>query len=61
MPSGAFSFVHRLRKGVNRESHALKVAQLAGLPKETLDLAMRVRQEMNDKTPPRRVADEGQP
>ncbi|KAI9794185.1 MAG: hypothetical protein M1816_006110 [Peltula sp. TS41687] len=27
---GAFSYVHRLRQGVNRESHALKVAQLAG-------------------------------
>lgn len=61
MPSGAFSFVHRLRKGVNRESHALKVAQLAGLPKGTLELAMRVRQEMKDKTSPPRVADEGQP
>ncbi|KAJ9487973.1 hypothetical protein VN97_g5326 [Penicillium thymicola] len=61
MPSGAFSFVHRLRKGVNRESHALKVAHLAGLPKETLELAMRVRQEMKDKTPPPRAADERQP
>ena len=28
--SGSFSYVHRLRKGVNRESHALKVARLAG-------------------------------
>ncbi len=27
---GSFSYVHRLRKGVNRESHALKVARLAG-------------------------------
>ena len=26
----SFSYVHRLRPGVNRESHALKVAQLAG-------------------------------
>ncbi|KAL4802936.1 muts domain V-domain-containing protein [Aspergillus unguis] len=41
--SGAFSFVHRLRKGVNRESHALKVAQLAGLPRETLELARSVK------------------
>jgi len=47
--SGSFSFVHRLRKGVNRESHALKVAQLAGLPQETIDLAARVRQEMRDE------------
>ncbi|KAL4969299.1 mismatch repair ATPase MSH1 [Aspergillus stella-maris] len=44
---GAFSFVHKLRKGVNRESHALKVAQLAGLPRETLDLARRVRDNGN--------------
>ena len=28
---GSFSFVHRLRKGVNRSSHALKVARLAGM------------------------------
>ncbi|KAL4902568.1 hypothetical protein BDW74DRAFT_186816 [Aspergillus multicolor] len=40
---GAFSFVHKLRKGVNRESHALKVAQLAGLPSETVELARSVR------------------
>ncbi|CAG8908805.1 unnamed protein product [Penicillium egyptiacum] len=61
MASGAFSFVHRLRKGVNRQSHALKVAQLAGLPKETLEVATRVRQEMRDALPPPRVADEDQP
>ncbi|KAI9698179.1 MAG: DNA mismatch repair ATPase msh1 [Candelina mexicana] len=27
---GSFSYVHRLREGVNRHSHALKVARLAG-------------------------------
>ena len=27
---GSFSYVHRLRRGVNRKSHALKVARLAG-------------------------------
>lgn len=27
---GSFSYIHRLRKGVNRQSHALKVARLAG-------------------------------
>lgn len=27
---GSFSYVHRLRRGVNRDSHALKVARLAG-------------------------------
>ncbi|KLJ11317.1 hypothetical protein EMPG_13412 [Blastomyces silverae] len=38
-PSGSFSFVHRLRRGVNRESHALKVARLAGLPESAIDVA----------------------
>lgn len=28
--SGSFNFDHRLRKGINRQSHALKVARLAG-------------------------------
>lgn len=28
--AGSFSYVHRLRRGVNRKSHALKVAHLAG-------------------------------
>jgi len=37
--SGSFSFVHRLRKGVNRQSHALKVAKLAGLPAPALRVA----------------------
>lgn len=51
-PSGSFSFVHRLRKGVNRESHALKVAQLAGLPRETIELATRVRQQLREEAFP---------
>ncbi|PGG98963.1 hypothetical protein AJ79_08738 [Helicocarpus griseus UAMH5409] len=37
--SGSFSFVHRLRKGVNRQSHALKVARLAGLPGSVIGVA----------------------
>lgn len=45
--SGSFSFIHRLRKGVNRESHALKVARLAGLPQETVELAQMVRAKMD--------------
>jgi len=36
---GGFSYVHRLRKGVNRQSHALKVARLAGLPEAAIDVA----------------------
>ena len=39
---GSFSFVHRLRKGVNRSSHALKVARLAGLPESAIETASTV-------------------
>ncbi|BCR90754.1 mismatch repair ATPase MSH1 [Aspergillus chevalieri] len=46
--SGSFSFVHRLRKGVNRESHALRVAKLAGLPQETIEMAREYRDELRD-------------
>ncbi|PWY89329.1 hypothetical protein BO70DRAFT_285772 [Aspergillus heteromorphus CBS 117.55] len=46
--SGSFSFIHRLRQGVNRESHALKVAQLAGLPKEAIEMARSVRQRVTN-------------
>ena len=37
--TGGFVFVHRLRKGVNRDSHALKVAHLAGLPPRAIQMA----------------------
>ena len=43
---GTFSFVHRLRPGVNRTSHALKVATLAGLPQSVIDTARFVLEEM---------------
>ncbi|KAK8175217.1 muts domain V-domain-containing protein [Phyllosticta citrichinensis] len=39
---GTFAYVHRLRKGVNRKSHALKVAQVAGMPKEAIEVANEV-------------------
>ncbi|CAG9937932.1 unnamed protein product [Clonostachys rosea f. rosea IK726] len=29
---GVFIYIHKLREGINRQSHALKVARLAGLP-----------------------------
>ncbi|KAL6715933.1 MutS protein 1 [Lecanora helva] len=41
-PHGSFSFVHRLRKGVNRSSHALKVARLAGIPEAAIETARTV-------------------
>jgi len=36
-----FRYLHRLRQGVNRESHALKVAKLAGVPEEAIAVARR--------------------
>ncbi|KAI0459393.1 muts domain V [Xylaria acuta] len=39
---GGFVYVHRLRKGVNRQSHALKVARLAGLPDMAIAVAMEI-------------------
>ncbi|TVY37390.1 MutS protein-like protein [Lachnellula subtilissima] len=38
----AFRYVHKLREGVNRRSHALKVAKLAGLPEEAIAVARKV-------------------
>lgn len=40
--AGGFVYVHRLRKGINRHSHALKVARLAGLPEQAIRIAQRV-------------------
>ncbi|KAI0972555.1 muts domain V [Xylaria arbuscula] len=37
--AGGFVYVHKLRKGVNRQSHALKVARLAGLPESIIAVA----------------------
>ncbi|TFB05569.1 MutS-like protein [Trichoderma ghanense] len=39
---GTFVYVHKLRPGVNRQSHALKVARLAGLPQHAIDIARNV-------------------
>lgn len=36
---GGFAYVHKLRRGTNRQSHALKVARLAGLPDAALRTA----------------------
>lgn len=42
---GGFVYVHKLRKGVNRQSHALKVARLAGLPEQAVQIAQQVLQD----------------
>lgn len=44
---GGFVYVHRLRKGINRKSHALKAAKRAGLPDSALQMAERVLNEMD--------------
>lgn len=36
---GHFAYSHRLRPGVNRDSHGLKVAALAGMPRSAMDVA----------------------
>ncbi|KXS98591.1 hypothetical protein AC578_4332 [Pseudocercospora eumusae] len=43
---GSWSYVHKLRKGVNRASHALKVAKLAGLPESAIRIAAEVLAEL---------------
>ncbi|KAI2629735.1 muts domain V-domain-containing protein [Hypoxylon sp. NC1633] len=40
--AGGFVYVHKLRKGVNRQSHALKVARLANLPEAAITVAKEV-------------------
>ena len=46
---GSFAFVHRLKKGINRQSHALKVAKLAGLPPAALKVAEDVLQHISSE------------
>lgn len=48
--SGSFSFVHKLRKGVNRRSHALKVARLAGIPESAIMVAANVLRQMSSSS-----------
>lgn len=45
---GGFVYIHRLRKGVNRQSHALKVARLAGLPEAAITVAKEVLERNNN-------------
>lgn len=46
---GSWAYVHKLREGVNRKSHALKVARLAGLPEEAVDIARDVLKGLESK------------
>lgn len=40
--AGGFVYMHKLRKGINRQSHALKVASMAGLPQQAINIANKV-------------------
>ncbi|KAF2831188.1 hypothetical protein CC86DRAFT_282088 [Ophiobolus disseminans] len=51
-PDGKFSYVHRLKKGVNRESHALKVARVAGLPEDAVAVAAQVLKQLKSSASP---------
>ncbi|TKA28190.1 hypothetical protein B0A50_04161 [Salinomyces thailandicus] len=46
---GKWAYVHRLRRGVNRKSHALKVARLAGLPEMAVEVAGEVLADLQRK------------
>jgi DNA mismatch repair ATPase MutS len=41
-----WAYVHKLRRGANRRSHALKVARMAGLPAEAVEVARRVLEQL---------------
>ncbi|KAK8126225.1 MutS 1, partial [Apiospora kogelbergensis] len=45
---GGFVYIHKLRKGINRESHALKVARLAGIPEAAITMAKQILQRRSD-------------
>ncbi|KAJ8113104.1 hypothetical protein OPT61_g4686 [Boeremia exigua] len=45
-PDGKFSYIHRLQRGVNRESHALKVARVAGVPETAIAVADGIRKQL---------------
>ncbi|KAI0176288.1 muts domain V-domain-containing protein [Hypoxylon sp. FL1284] len=45
-PAG-FVYVHKLRRGVNRQSHALRVARLANVPEAAITIARQVLEEFS--------------
>ncbi|KAJ4166846.1 MutS protein 1 [Fusarium oxysporum] len=44
---GGFFYNHKLQRGINRQSHALKVARLAGLPDRAIEVAKRALKQDN--------------
>jgi len=47
---GRWRYDHRVRRGVNRQSHALKVAKLAGMPQEVVEIASKVLKSLGDES-----------
>jgi DNA mismatch repair ATPase MutS len=47
---GRFRYDHKVRRGVNRQSHALKVAKLAGMPQGAIEVAKGVLKELGDES-----------
>ncbi|EME43752.1 hypothetical protein DOTSEDRAFT_151250 [Dothistroma septosporum NZE10] len=50
--SGSWMYDHKLRRGVNRSSHALKVAKLAGMPDSAVEIAAGVLAELQRNKAP---------
>ncbi|CAE6448129.1 unnamed protein product [Rhizoctonia solani] len=46
-----FTYSHRLKPGVNRESHGLRVARLGGMPNSAVEVARRVVERLRDSGP----------
>jgi DNA mismatch repair ATPase MutS len=46
-----FAYSHRMRPGVNRNSHGLKVAQLAGMPQSAVTVAKEALSWLNETSP----------
>ncbi|CCA70177.1 probable MSH1-DNA mismatch repair protein, mitochondrial [Serendipita indica DSM 11827] len=49
-PDGSFTYSHRLRPGVNRDSHGLKVARLGGMPNSVLEVASKALEHLHGST-----------
>jgi DNA mismatch repair ATPase MutS len=48
---GHFAYSYRMRPGVNRDSHGLKVAQLAGMPHSAVTVAKEALSWLNENNP----------
>jgi DNA mismatch repair ATPase MutS len=56
---GAWTYLHKLQRGVNRSSHALKVARLAGLPESAIGVAEKMLGDMKSEQQKQNKKDDG--